>query len=67
MRGAVCILLSFMLLFALSSVREPFVNESRAWWGLLFPQVFAQPDGSEQVTFVWPFFDGLWRILKMNG
>lgn len=64
MRNAICILLSFMLLFTLSACPPPTDSHLSGWWGLLFPQLFAQPDGSERVTFVWPMFT---RLVRMFG
>lgn len=66
MRGAVCILLSFMLLFTLSTCEMPEAPRVTAWWGLMFPQVFARPDGSEQVTFTWPFLNRLLCLFWTN-
>lgn len=67
MRGAVCILLSFMLLFTLSTLEMPADPRASAWWGLLFPQMFARPDGAEQVTFVWPMVTRIVRWFGLNG
>ena len=79
MRSAICILLSFMLLFTLSTVEAPDLSTVEApdlstveapdaphlsaWWGLLFPQMFAQPDGTERVIFTWPLMTRLIRLL----
>ena len=67
MRGAVCILLSFMLLFTLSVCDTPEQPYMAAWWGLMFPQMFAQPDGGDQVTFTWPFLNRLLYLFRSNG
>ena len=67
MRNAVCILLSFMLLFTVSTFDAPRDARLSAWWGLLFPQLFMQPDGSERVTFVWPMWTQMIRFWGMNG
>ena len=67
MRSAVCILLSFLLLFSIGTLDMPQDSRLTAWWGLLFPQVFAQPDGTEQVTFTWPLFEKVFRVLRLNG
>lgn len=67
MRGAVCILLSFILLFTLSTVDVTEHTQLSAWWGLLFPQMFARPDGTESVTFTWPFFEMVFKTFRMNG
>ncbi len=64
MRGAICILLSFMLLFTLSTCPPPANARLSAWWGLLFPQMFAIPDGSERVTFEWPL---VMRVFRLFG
>lgn len=67
MRSAICILLSFMLLFTLSTLDTPDNPRIAAWWGLLFPQMFAQPDGSEQVIFRWPLVTQIIRWFGLNG
>ena len=67
MRSAVCILLSFMLFFSIGTLDVPKNSRLTAWWGVLFPQVFAQPDGTEQVTFTWPFLERLFLALRLNG
>ena len=64
MRFAVCLLLSFVLLFTLSTLDAPAHPRLNAWWGLLFPQMFIQPDGSERVTFTWPLVT---RIIRLWG
>jgi len=61
MKGAVCILLSFLLLFTLSACEPP--REATAWWGLFFPQIFARPNGTENVTFEWPLITRFFRML----
>ena len=64
MRGAICILLSFMLLFTLSASDVPERTRLSAWWGLLFPQMFSVPDGSERVVFEWPL---VMRVFRLFG
>jgi len=67
MRNAVCILLSFLLVFSIGTLDMPADTQLTAWWGLLFPQFFAQPDGTEQVTFAWPLLERMFRLLRFNG
>ncbi|MBR5231123.1 MAG: hypothetical protein IKW00_02615 [Clostridia bacterium] len=62
MKTAFCILLCFTLLFTLSACEPP--KKVAAWWGLFFPQMFAAPNGSEQVTFEWPLIT---RFLRLFG
>ena len=64
MRGAICILLSFMLLFTISSCQPPENPRLAAWWGLFFPQMFFIPDGSDRVVFEWPLVT---RVLRLFG
>jgi len=64
MRGAICILLSFMLLFTLSICEPPENPRTAAWWGLLFPQMFMRDNGSEKVVFEWPL---VMRVIKWLG
>jgi len=64
MRGAVCILLSFMLLFTLSCCEPPDDPRLSAWWGLLFPQMFLRPGGGEKVIFEWPL---VMRVIRWLG
>ncbi len=64
MRGAVCILLSFMLIFTLSLCDPPENARLSAWWGLLFPQMFMRDNGSEQVVFAWPL---MMRVFRLFG
>ena len=61
MKGAVCILLSFMLLFTLSACEPP--KDAAAWWGLFFPQMFAQPNGTDRVIFEWPLITNFLRLI----
>lgn len=72
MRDAMCFLLTMILLFSClyaggTPEALPPARQS-AWWGLLFPGLFAQPsDGGDGVTFVWPLLRQVWGFFRRNG
>ncbi len=73
MRDAMCFLLTMILFFSClyaggAPEALPPARQS-AWWGLLFPGLFARPGGGDGdgVTFVWPLLREVWGFFRRNG
>lgn len=74
MREMLCLLLSITLLWGLvfaGGMPEALPlppGRPSAWWGLLFPGLFSAPaEEDERVTFAWPLWETLVRLVRRNA